>query len=174
MKQSPRKVSNNHSHTSSLSKLERKRLVFDQLSSNFDKIIGSHKKMPSLNLNLIQDIDLKMQKFKRTPSPDKRNPWNSSHSPVKPQEVIPSRRYIDLLRENFGIDDKDTLSLAKINRNGLQKLREKGFVDRHGTVNFKFVTRYVEVLGAKHPLKKAKTCKSFSKATLSPYLTSNH
>ena len=142
--------------TSSLSKLDRKRLVFLQLSSNHDKIIGSHKKFPSLNLNLIQEIDLKNQKFKRTPSPDKKSSRFFSNSPVKPQ-FINSGKYIDLLRENFGNNDKDPLSLIKINQGGLNKLKEKGFVDRHGIVNQKFVTRYAEVVGVKHPLKKSKS-----------------
>lgn len=158
---SPRKIPINHSHTSSLSKIERKKFVFEQLSTNFDKIIGNHKKLPSLNLNLIQDIDLKMQKFKRTPSPEKKNNWNTGHSPIKPQESMQSARYIDLLRENFGIDDKDTLSLAKSSKNGLKKLQEKGFIDRHGTINSKFVSRYVEILGAQHPLQKSKTLTKF-------------
>lgn len=143
-------------YTSTLSKLDKKRLVFHQLSSNHDKIIGGHKKIPSLNLNLIQDIDIKNQKFKRTPSPDKKSFRCSSNSPSKPQ-FINSGKYIDLIRENFGIVDKDPLSLIKLNECGIRKLKEKGFVDKHGIVNHKFVTRYAEVVGAKHPLKKSQS-----------------
>jgi len=144
------------SFTSSLSKLDRKRLVFLQLSSNHDKIIGSHKKFPSLNLNLIQEINLKNQKFKRTPSPDKKTSRVFSSSPVKPQ-FLNSGKYMDLLRENFGNEDKDPLSLIKVNQGGMKKLKEKGFVDRHGIVNQKFVARYAQVVGANHPLKKSKS-----------------
>jgi hypothetical protein len=124
--------------------------------SKHDRILGSHKKQNSQTQYLINN-KVPSLKFRRTPSPEKKNFRQTSSSPIKfspskKPDFITSEKHLKVLTQKFGQSDEDTLKLDSINAKSVESLKKCGFINDKGVINLKFVARYEQVLGARGPI----------------------
>ena len=117
-----------------------------------DRMIGVHRKMKSNQIKDMQEYEMNLMKFRRTPSPEKRMVRQATISPSKP-EFVSNEDHLFALSLKFGRNDNESLKIESRNRKKYNNLKKIGFVDRKGIANVKFITRYEQIVGAIYPLK---------------------
>lgn len=129
-------------------KSKRKRMVIEKLLESRDKILGVQKKFERYhcNPNFIQETDVSMEKFKRTQSPMKLSTRPSSLSPGKVPDCIKSENYMRIIRRNYSQHKFNPLSLAQTNQSDIPKLKQQGFINKHGRLNSQFISRLQKIL----------------------------
>ena len=121
-----------------------------------DRIIGIHKKVKSHCIRDMQDHEMKLFKFRRTPSPEKKTLRSSANSPIKPHEFQSNEDHLQALSRKFNNDPSSSLlKLNSMNDKALQGLQKEGFVNKLGGLNIKFINRYEQVVGTMYPLKRS-------------------
>ena len=103
----------------------------------------------------MQDHEIKLLKFRRTPSPEKKTLRSSASSPIKPHEFVSNEDHLEALSMKFDNDTNSILKLNPMNGKALKGLKKEGFVNKQGGINLKFINRYEQVVGTIYPLKKS-------------------
>ena len=117
-----------------------------------DKLIGMHRKLQSTQIKNMEDHDLSLMKFRRSPNRERKSRRQTFVSPIKPLEFISNQEHLFALSMKYGAS-KESLNFDTINDKTYKSLRKDGFVDNKGIANIKFISRYEEVVGTIYPLK---------------------
>ena len=114
-----------------------------------DKALGSHR---HTNSELVPCQTYDQLKFRRTPSPEKKNNRLTT-SPIKPNNFISNRDHLRALTINFGKFEEDALKITKKNQKSYESLKKVGFINEQGRLNLKFLSRYEQLFKTKYSLK---------------------
>lgn len=122
-----------------------------------DRVLGVHQRIKSELKSDVQDYEIDLLRFRRTPSPVKRMQKSSGTSPVKPREWTSNENHLEALTSKFTYSDQDVLKLKPVNEKALKELKKDGFVRKNGALNLRFISRYEQVIGTMYPLRKSIT-----------------